>query len=353
MRPHAFAPALHSVHAAIVYKNFAAHKGISHIGLGVTAATNSKVLKRAGVWTEVLPVTNNIDVVRAIRAARDAGQPFSHVIISAPWLSTFDLSSMVSAFPEIHFVVASHSNVGFLQADPNGVKLLRQAAALSLGFHNFSVAGNCLRFVRWFETAYKSPAIYLPNLYALDELDRPAARWQGGVLRIGCFGAVRPLKNMMTAAAAALEIATRRQADLELWISGGRSEGGGDLVRRAVGEMFSGLTHARLVDAPWRPWPEFRAIVRTMHLLLQVSYTESFNMVTADGAAEGVPSVVSDAIDWAPRSWRAPVDDASRIAAAALNLLRHPRIAVWLGRRALRAHNREGVEAWKHFFLLH
>jgi hypothetical protein len=32
-----------------------------------------------------------------------------------------------------------------------------------------------------------------------------------------------------------------------------------------------------------------------MHLLIQVSYTESFNMVTADGVLEGVPSVTSDA----------------------------------------------------------
>ena len=51
-----------------------------------------------------------------------------------------------------------------------------------------------------------------------------------------------------------------------------------------------------------------------MHLLMQPSYTESFNVVTADGVAEGVPSVVSDAIDWAPDNWKAPVDDAHAMA---------------------------------------
>ncbi len=44
-------------------------------------------------------------------------------------------------------------------------------------------------------------------------------------------------------------------------------------------------------------------------------------MVTADGIAEGVPSVVSEAIDWAPRSWKAPVDDANAMARIGRKLL--------------------------------
>lgn len=33
----------------LLYKNFAAQAGISHIGLGVAAANTAKVLRRAGV----------------------------------------------------------------------------------------------------------------------------------------------------------------------------------------------------------------------------------------------------------------------------------------------------------------
>ena len=82
----------------------------------------------------------------------------------------------------------------------------------------------------------------------------------------------------------------------------------------AVRQMMNGLAHVKLVENGWQPWPQFRQTVRHMHLLLQPSYTESFNVVTADGVAEGVPSVVSAAIDWAPRSWIAPVDDANAMA---------------------------------------
>ena len=85
-----------------------------------------------------------------------------------------------------------------------------------------------------------------------------------------------------------------------------------------------------------------------MHLLLQPSYTESFNVVTADGVAEGVPSVVSDAIDWAPRSWKAPVDDANAMALVGGKLL-ESRWAPGRGLSALKAYNRRAMHAWADF----
>jgi hypothetical protein len=97
---------------------------------------------------------------------------------------------MVHAYPEITFAVVSHSNVGFLQADPNGVRLLRQAAKLSASVHNFHIAGNSRKFVEWWGRAYKTPVSYLPNVYHMDSIERPAKRWHGGALRIGAFGAV-------------------------------------------------------------------------------------------------------------------------------------------------------------------
>jgi glycosyltransferase involved in cell wall biosynthesis len=333
---------------AIAYKNFAANRGISHIGLGVTAMTNAKVLQSAGLRAEVWPVTNNVDVVNRIKAAALAGDPVTHLVIQAPWLSTYDLSTMVHAYPDITFAVVSHSNVGFLQADPSGVRLLRQASNLSVGVHNFHVAANSRKFADWWKSAYRMPALYLPNLYYMDSVERPARRWHGGTLRVGAFGAVRPLKNFMTAAAAALQIGSRVQADLEMWFSGGRTEGGGEVVWRAINEMFAGLRWAKLVQAPWAPWPEFRQTVRHMHLLLQPSYTESFNMVTADGIAMGVPSVVSDAIDWAPAAWKAAHDDARSISDVGVRLL-NSRSAMWRGRRALATHNREGLQVWQRF----
>ena len=42
----------------LAYKNFAANRNISHIGLGVAALNTAKVLRREGVKTEVWPIVS-------------------------------------------------------------------------------------------------------------------------------------------------------------------------------------------------------------------------------------------------------------------------------------------------------
>ena len=63
----------------------------------------------------------------------------------------------------------------------------------------------------------------------------------GGTLRIGAFGAIRPLKNLMSSAGAALEISRRLRVPLGALDSGGRAEGGGETVLAAVKQMIAGL----------------------------------------------------------------------------------------------------------------
>jgi len=164
-------------------------------------------------------------------------------------------------------------------------------------------------------------------------------------LRIGIFGATRPLKNFMSAAGAALEIGQSLRADLELWMNTGRTEGGGDTILNAITEMVKGVPFVRIVQTGWQTWPQFRNTVAHMHLL-QPSYTESFNMVTADGIAAGVPSVVGDAIDWCPNHWQARTDDVQDIARVGRQILRDHGASAE-GLRALEAHNASALAAWR------
>lgn len=100
-----------------------------------------------------------------------------------------------------------------------------------------------------------------------------------------------------------------------------------------------------LTENFWETWPEFCRTVANMHLLLQPSYTESFNMVTADGIAHGVPSVVSTAIDWAPEHWKADSDNVFDIARAGRALLNDGQ-AVSDGYKAITDRNNAGVHSW-------
>ena len=328
----------------LAYKNFAASQNISHIGLGLSALNTSKVLRRNGIPTDVWPIT-------AAKELRDRLQsdPATHVVISAPWIPSAEVYGLVQAHSSTRFAVNCHSNVGFLQADSAGVKLVREAMDIEAGTHNFHLAGNSLKFCRWVRSAYSRPCTHLPNLYYLEQEALPwRPLYSGGTLRIGAFGATRPLKNFMSSAGAALEISRRYKASLELWLSAGRTEGGGDTILRSARAMLDSLPHVKLVENGWQSWPRFRQSVAHMHLLLQPSYTESFNMVTADGVAEGVPSVVSHAIDWVPEHWKASMDDVLDIARVGRYLLTDP-YAPQEGLEALKTHNTEGLKAWQAF----
>ena len=326
----------------LAYKNFAANRAISHIGLGVTALNTAKSLREAGVNADVWAIASAAELRTRLRTTEA-----SHVVVSAPWLATNDLAQMCAEFKETQFAVTCHSNLGFLQADPSAMRMVREGLELRRTSWNFRIAANCERLARWVPEAYGMPCAYLPNIYHFDGPAPRRHRYSGGTLRIGAFGATRALKNLMTAAGAALQIANGQRSDLEFWISSGRNEGAGSVVE-AVRQMMNGLPHVKLVENGWQTWPQFRQTVRHMHLLLQPSYTESFNVVTADGIAEGIPSVVSDAIDWAPSAWKAPVDDANQMARVGRKLLTS-RWAPRQGMAALKGHNQRAMRAWGDF----
>ncbi len=331
----------------LAYKNFAANRNISHIGLGVAAINTAKVLRRDGIVTDVWPILSAADL-----RARLEVKPVEQVIISAPWIPTVELQDLAYQFTDTNFAVVCHSNVGFLQADPNGVKLVRETLELEMATHNVRLGGNSRRFCHWIESTFGGHCYYLPNLYYLDcQPNRQRPFCGGGTLRIGVFGAVRPLKNLMSSAGAALEISRRLRVPLELWISGGRAEGGGETVLAAVKQMIAGLPNVELKLNGWQSWPNFRKTVAHMHLLLQPSYTESFNMVTADGTAEGVASVVSEAIDWAPDDWKADVDDVLAIARVGRRLLCDSSAAEE-GLHALKGYVAEGIRSYREYFTI-
>ncbi len=337
-----------NIRVGLCFKDFACWlMNTSSVGLNVAGYTTAAVLEEKGVKTAVFPVRHNVDIVDTINKYNQTHEHMlTHVVISAPWLSLWDMKSLLTGFPEIEFVVLSHPNVGFLQADVLGVELLRAYQNLQTEFCNFRIGGNSRAFVDWMEAAYGIPVTYLPNLYPLDKA-RPAKKWKDNCrsLKIGAFGAVRPYKNFMTAAAAALAIANALCIPVEFHMSAG---GEGDSFRTmpAIKELLRN-TNVTLITHKWDYWHKFIRLVRSMDLLIQVSYTESFNLVTADGIASGVPSVVSSAIRWAPDGWKADADNAMDVAAVGMKLLagNHSNAGI----KALIHSNKEGIKEWEKF----
>lgn len=290
----------------------------SAIGLGVNAIHTVRVLRRAGVEVDAAPAAEPPDVRNAL-AARPG---ITHCVLEAPWVGRAAMNELLRAFPQVHFIVRSHSQIGFLQVEPGAIQLLRELLVLQENFLNLSVSANSVSLKRFFESAYGGHTLYLPNLYDLERVQRKPGRTHvGGTLRVGSFGALRLLKNHTSAAAAALMLARKRGCALEFNVSVENDTMGGGAVLDALRKMFFGLPWARLVEVPWQDWASFRRTVATMDLCMQVSMTETFNITTADATAEGVPSVVSPTIEWAPDYWKADpdrIEDIVRVGGALL-----------------------------------
>ena len=348
-RPHHLAPTLETARVWIVCHGVESHA--SHIGLRISADYTAKSLYQRGVWAEALCAKTVAELEARIDAAKSASldrgevRP-SHLIIAAPWIVAKDLARLAATHPEINFYEVSHSNVGFLQADPHAIKIMRDVCELQVSTHNVFAGGNSQKFTRWATDAWRVPVTWVPNLYPTSEVyDYKDRYWVPGTpLRVGIFGANRSLKNHTTAAAAAAELAVRYGTPVEILMSSGRDEGATDA---SIREMLAGIPNVTLTKTGWLEWPKFRALVRSVHVVFQVSFTESFNVVSADSIAEGVPAVVGPAIDWVPEHWQANPDDALDVARVADTLLRD-RTSPDDGRKALAAFvDRAWSSGWK------
>lgn len=329
----------------IVHRSYENNPSVSHAGLGICAINTSKTLNKNGILSQVWPVQS----AETIHQRLSADPAVTHLVIQAPWVPTQILYKLANTYPNIQFAVNCHSNVGFLQTEPQAVTNMLDILDLQQATNNIHCSGNSKDFTDWMTDAYQARCTLLPNLYYLDgnaSVHRPL--FNGGLLRIGIFGAPRPQKNVMTGVAGAIEIAQMLKVHTEIWVNGGRNESHGKTILEACKRAIDRNPHCTYKEYPWAFWPEFRRHIGSMNLLIQASYTESFNQVTADGVAVGVPSVVGPAIRWAPHAWKCDPDSAHSIADVGHALLHNPH-AQRDGLKALIHHNEWGFQWWKKY----
>lgn len=313
-----------------------------------------KMLRKAGYYCECLAAQTTSELQSGLEKLvadthKEQKTPVSHVIISAPsWVQPDDFKRLALDYPDIEFVQLNHSGVAYLSIDKFGIRNIRDVSSLETEVHNVRVAGNNPRFVNWMERAV-GPCLHLPNLYDIDSFVNPYPNPKvfGNTLRVGCFGASRPWKNQLTAALAAVQLAKTLGVHVELYVNSKRPDGGERMIE-SRSELFQGMKDVRLVDVPWERWSTFRKTIGTMHLLFQPSFDETFNVVTADGIAEGVASVVAPGIEWAPPDWQAEPSDPNDLVKTAVHLLHDPH-AVEDGRRALTNYVKHGLDRWSHY----
>ena len=348
-RPHHVNPHLSSARLILAIKNFATIPGVCHIGLGVTALNTMRVLRRNGVhceaWSTQTPKELEGRIADDFRSRPK--REITNVVVSAPsWVQPGDFARFSHRWPNVEFVQLNHSGTAYLSIDKYGIRNIREVVDLEAALHNVRMAGNNRRFTRWAHQALGANELYLPNLYDTHTFINPlVARKDYDPIRIGSFGAGRPWKNQLTAAESAVQLAQRLGVALEFYVNTQRPDGGERMIE-ARKELFAGLPHAKIIEVPWLLWPKFRKVVRGMDLMFSPSFDETFCVICADGIAEGVPSVVTGAMEWTPESWWCEPWDPSSVTRVGLGLL-HDRIgSVQDARKYLEDFVASGVRRW-------
>ena len=221
------------------------------------------------------------------------------VVLEAYWVTPAKFVELKKLHPKINWIVRSHSEIPFIACE--GIAMNWTIQYLRLGIY---VAFNSYRAcedVKALNTADKSwdnkYLLYLPNYYPINEFEKKK-RKQSEDVHVSCFGAIRPLKNQLIQAVAAIKFADKLGKNLRFHINGTRIETKGETVIFNLIDLFKHLTKHKLVIHDWAPHPEFLALVGKMDIGLQCSYTESFCIVAADHVAKGVPIVTSNQVSW-------------------------------------------------------
>ena len=249
------------------------------------------------------------------------------VVIEAYWVVPEKFAVLTKLHPKVNWIIRNHSNTPFLANE--GIAFGWTIDYVK--YPNVWVASNHKSAHRELgiligETHPSSGICYLPNYYPVDvpHYSFPRSTKHKHVINVACFGAIRPLKNHVIQAIAAIEYAQKHGKHLKFHINGSRVEGNGAPILKNLRDIFSRVDNVELVEHPWFDHKEFNRLICKMDIGLQVSFTETFNIVAADFAVNNVPVVTSDEIHWSDPLMRAhPTDSASIVKAMERALFVH------------------------------
>lgn len=268
-------------------------------GLFNSARLMVEMLNKNGVESVIEIARDNNDIDRLVTANKP-----THCIIEAYWVVPEKFEILAKLHPNVTWIIRIHSETPFWSTE--GVAT--DWSLRYLDYKNVMLAPNAKRLtkdlktmlsVKYDEATIDAKVVYLPNYYPATNRVEPKKKVKSDVINIGCFGAIRPLKNQLVQAVAAIRYAEQTGRTLKFHINGNRVEGNGDPIIKNLRMLFDKATNGfEMIEHPWCPHDDFLDIVEQMDMGLQVSYTESFNIVAADMVTMGIPMVTSSEISW-------------------------------------------------------
>ena len=295
-------------------------------------------LHSMGVEAKVVEVIDNNFIDREVHKYKP-----THVFIEALWVVPEKFDVLIPLHPNIQWHVRLHSNTPFIANEGMAIPWIKKYLELQEKYPQFHLAPNADKMVNDIHQTFGAYTVYTPNIYQphanpeIGEHHIPVDK-DPNVLEIGCFGAIRPMKNQLIQAMAAIAFADELNKTLHFHINHSRQEQNGDNAFKNMVALFEGSKH-KIVMHDWLDHHEFIHLVRKMDLGLQVSFSETFNIVAADFVHAKVPIVGSDEITWLNMMFKSKQTSLD-------NIVSHLWIA-YLGKK-IRLHllNNIGLEEW-------
>ena len=324
----------------------------------------SYAMKYAGIESRVETVVDANGIDKVVHDYKP-----THVFIEALWVTADKMEVLCNKYPGIKWSVRIHSKTPFIAFEGIAFDWLTKYKTLKAKVSNFNVSANSRSFVADMKNTIGLDIDYLPNVYFplqakiekdypdtapdIDDVDDIADKLLAktntkAYVHIGCFGAIRPLKNHLQQAVAAIMFANDNNLKLYFHINSDRIEQKSDTVLRNLEALFNATDGAHeLVQHKWMPWEEFFSVVKGMDIGMQVSFSETFNIVAADFVWADVPVVVSPDIEWLPDIIKADPTDVDDIAGKLSLVYRFRRTHFHaINRIALAKSSKDAVVAW-------
>lgn len=289
-----------------ILKNNTYFKGQSQsYGLINSSTMISEYLQSKNVKSNVI----SIDEESEIDVEIDMFNP-TVVIIEALWISSSKLDNLCKKYLNIEWIVRIHSNVGFLSAEYNALEQI--GSYLNLNNFNLKMSSNNEEFNEELSKVCYTDFEYLPNIihFDNDSVDESVDEYvenkynEDNIINIGCFGASRILKNQLFQAMCAIDAADKLNKILNYHVNDDNeyyeyNDNESSVLKNLV-ELFKINGKHKLIIHEWTEHDKFIELIKKMDLGLQISFTESFNLITADFVSECVPILVSETISWMP-----------------------------------------------------
>lgn len=333
------------------------YNGILHSSIGVStglynsATLVSNMLNTNGIESKVVVLTDNNDIDREVTQYNP-----TVVIIEALWVVPEKFDILQKLHPNRKWIIRLHSETSFLANEGMAYDWLgryMQYENVFIGVNSPRMINEVKQFLGIVvsDVDINEKVIYMPNYYNVDfkskSIDRKKA-W----IDIGCFGAIRPLKNQLLQALVAIQFAEAKNKKLRFHINSGRIELNGSPIMHNIKHVFEHVSSRghELIIHQWMPHEEFLEVVGSMDINMQVSFTETFNIVTADSLDQGVPIVCSDEVPFAASAFVANPVDSEDILGKLQLTWSLPYMNVSLNQMGLRNYSNKTERIWNKLF---